>query len=95
MKKLFRRINAMTPQKRKRVWSSVAIILLVVVFGLIFGFVAFKNHMIAQYMSHFSPPPASVSVTKAKAQTWHPYIASVGTLQAVQGGIGVCAPAGD
>ena len=75
----------MEPKKRKRLWTIVATITLVVVFGLIFGFVAFKNLMIAQYMRHYVPPPASVSVVSVQSRAWHPYIASVGNLQAIQG----------
>lgn len=64
---------------------AIAVIALVVVFGGIFGFVAFRNYMTAQYFADFSQPPATVSATEARGVTWQPRLTSVGTISSVQG----------
>jgi membrane fusion protein (multidrug efflux system) len=58
---------------------------LFLLFGAIFGYRIFVNYEISKYMANFQMPPVVVSVATAKAETWQPYISSVGTLQAVQG----------
>lgn len=64
---------------------AIAILGLVVVFGGIFGYVAFRNYMTDQYFADFSQPPATVSATEAKSVEWQPRLTSVGSLSAVQG----------
>ncbi len=64
---------------------AIAVIALVVVFGGIFGFVAFRNHMMGQYFANFSQPPATVSATEARSIRWQPRLTAVGSLSAVQG----------
>lgn len=72
-------------QKRRLHRPTLAIAICVVVFGLIFGFVAFKNAMIAKYMRSYKAPASTVSVMMVKAHSWHPELSSVGTVQAKQG----------
>lgn len=64
---------------------AIAVIALLVVFGGIFGFVAFRNHMMGQFFANFSQPPATVSATEARSVVWQPRLAAVGSLSAVQG----------
>lgn len=64
---------------------AIAVTALVVVFGGIFGYVAFRNYMTAQYFEDFSRPPATVSAAEAKAVEWQPRLTSVGSLSSVQG----------
>lgn len=85
LKKLFNKVNSLPPKSRKITWSVIALALLFIIFGLIFGFVAFKNAMIAEYMAHYKMPPMTVAVAQVKAQTWHPKIDSIGRAEAVQG----------
>ncbi len=61
------------------------IILLVIVFGGVFGFDALKVHMMTTFFASYQPPPATISATKAKAVVWQPYLKSVGHLKAVNG----------
>lgn len=61
------------------------IIVLVIIFGGTFGFDIVRRYFMRQYFSHFQPPPVTVSITRASAETWHPTLNSVGTLQAVNG----------
>jgi membrane fusion protein, multidrug efflux system len=56
-----------------------------VVFGGIFGFQAFKSHMIKKYLSSQGVPPQTVSTMKAAFQEWQPALNAVGTLRAVRG----------
>lgn len=55
------------------------------VLGAIFGFQAYKNSMIKQFMSSMAAPPQSVSTVTADVQQWQPRLSSVGTLRAVNG----------
>lgn len=64
---------------------AIAVAALVVLFGGIFGYVAFKNYMTAQYFEDFSQPPATVSAAEAKTVEWQPRLTSVGSLSAVRG----------
>lgn len=64
---------------------AIAVLSIVVVFGGIFGYVAFRNYMTDQYFADFSQPPATVSAAEAKAVEWQPRLTSVGSLSAVQG----------
>lgn len=56
-----------------------------IVFGGIFGFQAFKTHMIKKFMASQSQPPQTVSTVLAASQEWQPAIKAVGSLRAVRG----------
>ncbi|BBL71332.1 efflux RND transporter periplasmic adaptor subunit [Methylogaea oryzae] len=55
------------------------------VLGIVFGFIAFKNRMIKEYMSDSAQPPQTVSTAKARYEEWQPTMHAVGTLKAAQG----------
>ncbi|MBI3443901.1 MAG: efflux RND transporter periplasmic adaptor subunit [Magnetospirillum sp.] len=55
------------------------------VFGGVFGFVAFKNHMIKQYFATMPKPTVAVTTAKAALDDWRAVVPAVGTLQAVNG----------
>ena len=56
-----------------------------IVFGGVFGFIAFKNHMIAQYLTNMPKPSIPVTATKASEQNWTRSVASIGVLEALHG----------
>lgn len=56
-----------------------------IVFGGVFGFVAFKNHMIKQFFANMPKPVVSVTTAKATLTDWRTVVPAVGTLQAVNG----------
>ncbi len=56
-----------------------------VVFGGVFGFVAFRNHMIKQYFATLAKPVVAVTTAQAEAVNWQGVVAAVGTLQAQNG----------
>jgi len=56
-----------------------------VVLGGVFGFQAFKAHMIKQVMAKLANPPQTVSTVTASEQEWQPHLAAVGTVRAVDG----------
>jgi membrane fusion protein (multidrug efflux system) len=56
-----------------------------VVFGGIFGFQAFKAHMIKKFMATNKAPPVTVSAIKAEFQPWQPQLSAVGSVRAVHG----------
>ena len=60
------------------------ILFTLIVFGGIFGYKAFQDHMIAKFMAHYQPPPQAVSTVTAKIQDWHPYIQTSGQAEAIQ-----------
>jgi membrane fusion protein (multidrug efflux system) len=80
-----RGIKRIWPKNPKaRVVTIVVIILLV--FALVFGVKITISTMVSDYMAtHSLFPPPPVTVAKAKAQTWRPYISSVGQVMAIQG----------
>ena len=63
----------------------ILIIILIIVFGGIFGYDALRSHMMKQYFANFQPPPATISAIKAKNVAWTPYISSVGSITAYKG----------
>ncbi|MDO8953934.1 MAG: efflux RND transporter periplasmic adaptor subunit [Gammaproteobacteria bacterium] len=63
----------------------IVVLLLVLVFGGIFGYRIFINYEINKYMSHFAMPAVTVTVATSKAEVWQPSLSSVGTMDAVQG----------
>jgi len=73
--------------KKSRMISRMMIMLLVValLFGAIFGYEAFRAHMVKKYMASAPPPPVTVSVIRASMQTWQPRLTAVGSLRAVRG----------
>lgn len=64
---------------------TIMIILLILVFGGIFGWNAVGHYFMKQYFANFQPPPASVSTTKAQQADWQAYLTSVGNLTASDG----------
>jgi membrane fusion protein, multidrug efflux system len=56
-----------------------------VVFGGVFGFKAFINGMIKNFMTHMPVPVQTVSATTATIDEWQPQIEAVGSLRAVNG----------
>jgi membrane fusion protein (multidrug efflux system) len=63
----------------------VVVILLVVVFGGLFGGRFYANHLAAEAALHRSFPPTVVSTAVAHALPWSPEINVVGSLEAVEG----------
>ncbi len=63
----------------------IAALLLLAVFGGIFGWKAVQGYFTGQYFANFSPPPVTVSATDASSETWQPRIPAVGNLSAVNG----------
>lgn len=64
---------------------SVAIIILLLIFGGTLTWYVVRTVMTKRYFANYEMPAVSVSTTTAKTKTWHPNIYSVGTLQAVNG----------
>ncbi len=63
----------------------IMLILVGVLFGGIFGFQAFKAHMIKKFMAGQGLPPQTVSTIQATRESWQPQLEAVGTLKAVHG----------
>lgn len=70
------------PMKKR---MTFMIILLLVVFGGIFGWNALRAHFMKQYFAHYQPLPVTVSSIKAQQADWQAYLTSVGTLLASDG----------
>ncbi|KTD21875.1 efflux RND transporter periplasmic adaptor subunit [Legionella londiniensis] len=68
---------------RKRM--TIMIILLVIVFGGIIAFNAFKAFMMKRFFASFEPPAVTVSSVTAKEQDWEPTISAVGNFAAING----------
>ena len=61
------------------------LVLVGLVFGGIFGFQAFKAHMIRKFMAAQGLPPQTVSTTKAAYGHWQPSLDAGGTPRAPRG----------
>jgi membrane fusion protein (multidrug efflux system) len=64
---------------------GIMLVLAGLVFGGIFGFQAFKAHMIKQFMTSNKAPPVTVSAIKTEMHAWQPQLSAVGSLRAVRG----------
>lgn len=72
----------------KRIVSKRMVIMLIAVailFGLVFGFKAFRNHMITQFLDNMPQPPAAISTYTARQDNWALSLEAVGTVNAVNG----------
>lgn len=67
-------------QQMSRMLLIVGIIL-----SIIFGWYGIKKLMFFYFMSHYEPPPVTISATVATPKTWQSYLTAVGTLTAVNG----------
>ncbi len=54
-------------------------------FGGIFGYHAFKEHMLKKSMAGMQMPPVTVTTIKAELHAWQPQLKAVGSLRAVRG----------
>ena len=61
----------------------IVLVICLVLFGGIFGFKAFVNRMMTQAFDNMPQPPATVSSTEVRRDTWANDLAAVGTLRAV------------
>ncbi len=68
---------------KKKWWITVLILLLV--FGSIFGFKIVMYFMIRGYMSHFQMPPVTVTAEKIVLTDWQPMLSSNGQLSSMRG----------
>jgi membrane fusion protein (multidrug efflux system) len=55
------------------------------VFGGVFGFITFKQHMIAQYFASMQRPAVPVTAAKASEQGWARTVTAIGVLEAIHG----------
>jgi len=63
----------------------IMLVLVGLLFGGIFGFLAFRAHMIKKFLASRKEPPATVTALKAEFELWQPQIGAVGNLRAVRG----------
>ncbi len=73
----------MKPTSRKPM--IVMLLLVGLVFGAIYGFQQFRNHMIQKAIRGQGMPPQAVSTTIAHKEIWSPGIEAMGSLHAVLG----------
>src|SRR5262245_5198414 len=70
---------SMTSQMKKM------LLILAIIFGLIFGWYGVRKVLFMYFMSHYVPPPVTISASTAKETTWQYDLTSVGTLMAING----------
>lgn len=68
---------------KKRIYWVVGFFIFLLLATFIFYGV--KMLMVRWYMAHFEEPPITISTTKVRAETWHPFISAVGSLKASSG----------
>lgn len=76
--------SATVSKSAARIWLIV-IVLLIIVFGAIFGGKAFLQHRAAVAAAHRHFPPTVVSTATAQEQTWSPHASAVATIEAISG----------
>ena len=62
----------------------LVVLLLVVIFGGIFGWKFYSGQQMAAMMSR-PQPPVTVASAEVELQTWQPYLQAVGSVEAIQG----------
>lgn len=65
--------------------TAIVILACLVLFGAVFGFVIFRNHMIAQYLANRTKPTVTVTAAPVQVASWGDEIQAIGTLEAKQG----------
>ena len=68
---------------RRRMLIMLAVVGLL--FGGIFGYQAFKAHMLEKSLAGMQMPPVTVTAMKAELHDWQPQLKAVGSLRAVRG----------
>jgi len=63
----------------------IMLIIVVVIFGGIFGYKGFQSYMMQKYMAAGGTTEVTVSTIKAVIEEWQPEISAVGSLRAVRG----------
>lgn len=68
-------------------WKRLILMLLFVglVFGGVYGFILFRNQMIADFFANQPRPVIAVTATEAVSERWHTTVPAIGTLRAVNG----------
>ena len=64
---------------------AIMVILLIAVFGAIFGWKAFVGYKMKEGMAHAPKPKAAITTATATEMQWQPELASVGSLAAIHG----------
>lgn len=54
-------------------------------FAVVFGIYGAKKVIFLWFMSHYQPPPTTISATTATTKPWQSYVTAVGTLKAING----------
>lgn len=67
----------------RRMLIMLAVVALL--FGGIFGYHAFKSHMLKKSMAGMQMPPTTVTAIRAELHPWQPQLKAVGSLRAVRG----------
>lgn len=75
------KIKQLIPRKP----TAIIILVLVVLFGGIFGWNVLKAIFIARYFATYEPPPVTISAQAAQQETWEPFLTGVGNLGAANG----------
>lgn len=73
------------PQASTRRRMTLMLLSVGVLLGLLVGFNAFKNAMIAKSLEGHGLPPQTVTAAAARTETWQPSLSAVGTLRARRG----------
>jgi multidrug efflux system membrane fusion protein len=68
---------------RMRLWFIIVGSLLLLLVAGLWGFNAFRSHMIAQFFANMKPPPSTVSVAEAKSEVIPHLLTGIGDLAAV------------
>ncbi len=63
---------------------TIMLIIVAIIFGGAVAWYFVRQAMIAKFLLHQKMPPAVISATQVRVETWHPYLTSIGSLKANQ-----------
>ena len=68
---------------RGKLWFAIVAVLLALLVGGLWGFNAFREHMIAQFFANMKPPPTLVTVAEVKSEVLPHLLTGIGDVVAV------------
>ena len=68
---------------RGKLWFAIVAVLLALLVGGLWGFNAFREHMIAQFFANMKPPPTLVTVAEIKSEVLPHLLTGIGDVVAV------------
>lgn len=70
---------------KKFMYTAITLLTLAVVFGSVFGWIAFRDRIVDSLMAAYVPPAVGIEAEPAQAEAWENTLSAIGTVRAVNG----------